>query len=114
MRWERSVKATELPWNQFDLERGVWTKPSHNMKQKRVEHVPLNNQAVAFLQSLPKDGEFLFPGRMGEYPTDLKFPWPRFAKTLNWKVSATLMVGRIAVAVSRTAFSSGAHRLRRN
>ena len=51
-------------WEQFDLERGVWTKPSHNTKQKRVEHVPLNNQAIVFLQSLPKEGEF-FPWKNG-------------------------------------------------
>ncbi len=62
-------------WNQFDLERGVWTKPSHNTKQKRVEHVPLNDQAIAFLKSLPREGEYLFPGRMGAHLTDLKFPW---------------------------------------
>jgi len=62
-------------WNQFDLERGVWTKPSHNTKQKRVEHVPLNDQAIAFLKLLPREGEYLFPGRMGAHLTDLKFPW---------------------------------------
>ncbi len=67
-------------WEQFDLERGVWTKPSHNTKQKRVEHVPLNNQAIVFLQSLPKEGEFVFPGRMGEHLTDLKFPWAAICK----------------------------------
>ena len=26
----------------FDLDRGVWTKPSHHTKQKRREHVPLS------------------------------------------------------------------------
>ena len=62
-------------WNQFDLDRGVWTKPSHNTKQKRVEHVPLNDQAIAFLKSLPREGEYLFPGRTGAHLTDLKFPW---------------------------------------
>jgi integrase len=61
-------------WNQFDLERGVWTKPSHTTKQKRVEHVPLNDQAVAFLKSLPREGEYLFPGRIGAHLADLKFP----------------------------------------
>jgi integrase len=62
-------------WDQFDLDRGVWTKPSHNTKQQRVEHVPLNDQAVAFLRSLPREGEYLFPGRMGGHLADLKFPW---------------------------------------
>ena len=67
-------------WSQFDLERGVWTKPSHNTKQKRVEHVPLSSQALVFLQSLSKEGDFLFPGRMGEHLTDLKFPWAAICK----------------------------------
>jgi integrase len=67
-------------WSQFDLERGMWTKPSHNTKQKRVEHVPLSNQAIVFLQSLPKESEFLFPGRKGEHLTDLKFPWAAICK----------------------------------
>jgi integrase len=62
-------------WSQFDLDRGVWTKPSHNTKQKSVEHVPLNDQAIAFLKSLPRDGEYLFPGRMGAHLTDLRFAW---------------------------------------
>lgn len=62
-------------WSQFDLERGVWTKPSHSTKQKRVEHVPLNDQAIDFLKSLPREGDYLFPGRMVEHLTDLKFPW---------------------------------------
>lgn len=29
----------------FDLERGVWTKPAHQTKQKRTEHLPLSVQA---------------------------------------------------------------------
>jgi site-specific recombinase XerD len=33
-----------------------------------------------FLQSLPKEGDFLFPGRMGEHLTDLKFPWAAICK----------------------------------
>jgi integrase len=67
-------------WSQFDLERGVWTKPSHNTKQKRIEHVPLNDQAIVFLQSLPHEDEYLFPGRIGGHLTDLKYPWAEICK----------------------------------
>ena len=62
--------------------RGVWTKPSHHTKQKRVEHVPLNEQALALLESLPRDGEYLFSGRrMGTHLTDLKGPWAKVCKS---------------------------------
>jgi integrase len=33
----------------FDLGRGIWTKPAHQTKQKRTEHVPLSAQAVALV-----------------------------------------------------------------
>jgi integrase len=29
-------------WDDFNLELGVWTKPSHHTKQKRTEDVPLS------------------------------------------------------------------------
>jgi integrase len=31
----------------FDLDRGVWRKPSHQTKRKRAEHVPLSGAAPA-------------------------------------------------------------------
>ena len=80
MTGARKGEVLLAKWEQFDLERGVWTKPSHNTKQKRVEHVPLSSQALVFLKSLPKEGDFLFPGRMGEHLTDLKFPWAAICK----------------------------------
>lgn len=55
----RTPTVYALPGAKFDLERGVWTKPSHNTKQNRVEHVPLNDQAVAFLKSPSHDGDYL-------------------------------------------------------
>ena len=50
----------------FDLQRGVWTKPSHQTKQNRTEHIPLSAQATALIASIietsdPKSS-FLFPG----------------------------------------------------
>jgi integrase len=48
----------------FDLERGVWRKPSHQTKQKRTEHLPLSAQAVTLVASLMENSrqvEHLFP-----------------------------------------------------
>ena len=36
-------------WTEIDLERGVWTKPSHHTKQKRTQHLPLSAPAMALL-----------------------------------------------------------------
>src|SRR3954453_9090578 len=36
----------------IDLERGVWTKPSHHTKQKRREHVPLSAEAQALVSAV--------------------------------------------------------------
>lgn len=39
-------------WDDFDLERGVWTKPSHHTKQKRTEHLPLSSFAVELMERI--------------------------------------------------------------
>jgi integrase len=60
---EREVLSAE--WSQFDLKRGVWTKPSHHTKQRKTEHVPLNRPARKLLERMAenKSGPYLFPGR---------------------------------------------------
>lgn len=78
----RKGEALTAKWTDFDLSRGVWTKPSHHTKQKRVEHVPLNEQAKTLLESLPRDGEYLFPGRAKDtHLSDLKGPWAKISKS---------------------------------
>src|SRR5262249_24882209 len=37
----RKGEVLSATWDQFDLRRGIWTKPSHHTKQKKIEHVPL-------------------------------------------------------------------------
>jgi integrase len=74
----RKGEALTIKWTDIDFVRGVWTKPSHHTKQKKVEHVPLNDQALALLESFPRDGESLFPGRKkGTHLSDLKGPWAK-------------------------------------
>lgn len=77
----RKNEALTARWADFDLDRGVWTKPSHHTKQKRTEHVPLSDQALSFVNSLPKDNDLLFPGRRKDKPfTDLKFAWGKICE----------------------------------
>jgi integrase len=64
----------------FDLERGVWTKPSHQTKQKRTEYVPLSAQALALVAAIvgtsDSDSPHLFPGRIPGQPLrDVKKFW---------------------------------------
>ncbi|KMK68605.1 site-specific integrase [Puniceibacterium sp. IMCC21224] len=66
-------------WENFDLERGVWTKPSHHTKQKRTEHLPLSKAAVALLKAIRQSSaaeDIVFPGRSADKPiVDLKKFW---------------------------------------
>ena len=37
----REGEVLKADWSQFDMKRGIWTKPSHHTKQRKIEHVPL-------------------------------------------------------------------------
>ena len=78
----RASEALKACWEEFDLQRGVWTKPSHHTKQKKIEHVPLSAPALKLLESMAPEGATgpLFPGkaRNGKSRTarvSLKRPW---------------------------------------
>lgn len=67
-------------WENFDFDRGVWTKPSHHTKQKRTEHLPLSASALELLRGMSDvagdSSAFLFPGRKPDKPiADLKRLW---------------------------------------
>jgi integrase len=64
----------------FDLGRGVWTKPAHQTKQRRTEHLPLSAQALALVESIVEAGNanspFLFPGnKPGQPLREIKKFW---------------------------------------
>ena len=73
----RKGEALTAKWADFDLTRGVWTKPSHHTKEKKTEHVALNAQALALLEGMERKGEYLFPGRMGGNLKDVKTAWAK-------------------------------------
>jgi integrase len=76
----RKSEALTAKWTDFDLVRGVWTKPSHRTKEKKTEHVALNAQALSLLEHMEHTGEYLFPGRTGENLQDIKTPWANVCK----------------------------------
>jgi integrase len=61
----REGEVLNASWPQFDLPRGIWTKPSHHTKQQKIEHVPLSEAALLVLRRMAanRTGNFLFPGR---------------------------------------------------
>jgi integrase len=75
----RKGEVLSATWDQFDLERGVWTKPAHATKQAKVHHLPLNAPALDLLCRMRKSAgsEYLFPGRSGGHLMDLKKLWKR-------------------------------------
>jgi integrase len=72
----REMEVLSAEWSQFDLKRGVWTKPSHHTKQKKTEHVPLSNQTLALLSRMDRSGRYLFPGADGKgHRVVIRKPW---------------------------------------
>lgn len=70
--FQRPGNLRMMRWVDLDLQRGVWTIPSEDMKRTKAQKVngqahvvPLPRQALALLKDLHPltgDGEFVFPG----------------------------------------------------
>ncbi len=78
----REGEALKADWSQFDLRRGIWTKPSHHTKQQKIERVPLNAAAMHILTELKTSSNgsnYLFPGHNGCRVT-IRRPWVQVLK----------------------------------
>lgn len=79
----RRSEVLGAKWDQFDLQQGIWTKPSAHTKQKKEERVPLSAPAMALLQEIrAQAGEgtnispYVFPGDAEDKPLqDIKKGW---------------------------------------
>jgi integrase len=62
----RRGETLQAKWSEFDLERAIWTKPSHHTKQNRTHAVPLSGPAVALLKQMQEANSvkspWAFPG----------------------------------------------------
>ena len=60
----RSGEVLGVRWDEFDLERAVWTVPARRMKAGREHRVPLSGRALAIVKALRQadEGDFVFPG----------------------------------------------------
>ncbi len=86
----RRGEVLNATWDMFDLEQGIWVKPSAHTKQRRVHRVPLSGPAVELLRSIRAEstGQFVFGGAGGKPLTDIKRTWSSACKAAGLTVQA--------------------------
>lgn len=59
----RRSEVINAKWDQFNLEKGIWIKPSNKTKIKLDVVIPLSSQTIVNLKNMKKvsDSDFLFP-----------------------------------------------------
>jgi integrase len=121
----REGEVLKATWEQFDMQRGVWTKPSHHTKQKKTEHVPLSPETRKLLERMAPEHLTgpLFPGTKGKgkdgKPTgadervSLKRPWLQVCKAAGL-VKAYEVAGKRKKMLTRYRPAIRIHDLRHN
>jgi hypothetical protein len=61
----RSAEVLGARWEEFDLDRAVWTLPALRMKAGREHRVPLSGRALKIVKALDdnRSGDFVFAGQ---------------------------------------------------
>jgi integrase len=69
---QRKSEVAEARWSEIDLERKVWTIPAERMKADAPHVVPLTDDVVAIMESLPrfKKGDHVFSTTFGAKPVN--------------------------------------------
>jgi len=66
---QRKSEVAEMRWSEIDLVKKLWIIPPERMKADAAHVVPLSDDAVAVLTSLPRfDGDYVFSIRSGARP----------------------------------------------
>jgi integrase len=65
---QRKSEVAEAAWPELDLKKALWTIPAERMKSDAPHIVPLTEDAIAILKSLPefKSGDFVFSTCFGK------------------------------------------------
>ena len=73
----RRTEVLAARWDMFDMNAGVWLKPSSHTKQRKEHRVPLSGPARQLLVDirLGAIGPYVFPGRLGGPLRDVKRTW---------------------------------------
>jgi integrase len=108
----RKREVLSARWDQFDLEAGVWTKPSSETKQKRDHVVAISAPVRQLLSDIRAGAEsqaerkgrplspFVFPGRLGAHLQDIKEDWAALCRSANITTTKKTAKGRIIVTHS--------------
>ena len=67
----RSGEIRGAAWDEIDLHARVWTIPAERMKAGKEHRVLLSDAALAILDTSPRDGGLVFPGRKGTQLSDM-------------------------------------------
>jgi integrase len=61
----RSGEVLGARWDEFDVDRAVWTIPAARMKAGREHRVPLSKRAIKIVKAMheARNGDFVFPGQ---------------------------------------------------
>ena len=61
----RSGEVLGARWEEFNLDRAIWTVPAMRMKAAREHRVPLSRRALKIIKTLyeHRQGDFVFPGQ---------------------------------------------------
>jgi integrase len=80
----RMMQIVAAPWEEFDLNRGLWFRPSNRNKTKRPERIVLNDATLFVLRRMKERamGPWLFPGRFGSKAprTTIRRPWVQICR----------------------------------
>lgn len=69
---QRKSEVAEARWSEFDFEKKLWIIPADRMKADAAHVVPLNDDTVRLIKSLPRfnNGDFLFSTTFGRKPVN--------------------------------------------
>lgn len=64
----RTSEATGAKWTEINIAEKTWTVPADRIKGGKDHRVPLSDRAVAILEALPREGDWVFPGVRKDKP----------------------------------------------
>ena len=82
----RSDEVRYAKWTEINLDDGIWTIPSERMKSGREHRIPLADQALKLINSLPKvlDNPYLFPGHKIGKPINHRAKWELLRRKMEY------------------------------
>jgi integrase len=97
----RRGEVLNATWDMFDLDQGIWVKPSAHTKQRRIHRVPLSGPAIELLRSIRTEAtsQFVFCGAGGKALIDIKRTWSSASKAagLTTQVPKRTRSGKVVV-----------------